>query len=172
MAGPIAFAAVGGVVLVAVLAPSPARIDLWNHVQVDSPTLPFPVPGRTIPQTEIDAIAERPLFNATRKKDLPLLSQSSLPGLDSYRLAGVIAVGTIGVAIVERKQAKVSVTLKTGDSLDGRTVTGITPSGVTFSSAAGTETLSVPKVYGASLTPLSENKTSRVKGTTEGAKER
>lgn len=167
MTGPIVFAAASGALLLLVLAPSPARIALWDHQMANSPELRFPQSPQSLSQTELDTIIEHPLFNSDRKKDLPIAAQTTLPGLDTYRLAGVIAIGTSGIAIVERKQTKASVTLKVGDTLDGRTVTGITPGGITFSSAAGSETLTVPKIHGVSLAaPVSES--SRIKSKIEG----
>ena len=168
MTGPAVFAATGGVLLAAVLAPSPTRIELWDRVQVNPPEFRFPETEQTVLQTEIDTIVEKPLFNADRKKDPSPLLQGALPVLDTYRLAGVVAAGDFGIAIVERKQTKASITLRVGDSLDGRTVTGITPGSITFSGPAGSETLNIPKVYGASVAPQPESETGRGKTTTEG----
>ncbi len=151
------FAAVGGFVLLAVLAPSPARFALWDVAQPTALDLRFPEAARMMSKTELDAIAEHPLFNTDRKKDPPAVVEGALPGLATYRLAGVIATGTSGIAIVERKLTKASITLKAGDMLDGRKVMAITAEGVTFSSTAGNETLGIPKVYGADLSQHPEN---------------
>jgi len=164
VAAPAILAGTGALMLIAVLAPSPTRFALWNRPQPRSLDLPFPESPRIITQAELDTITDRPLFNADRKKDPPPPSQNDVPGLDTYRLAGVIIAGRISLAIIERKQAKTSVTVRVGDVLDGRTITSITSDGVTLINGGRTETLSVPKVHGASIASPGGN------GAEDGAK--
>ena len=149
-AGPVGLAALGAIMLAAVVVPSPARLDLWTAHPVAIADIPFPEAPHNISDAELAAVVERPLFNYDRKKDPPPEEQNALPGLDTYRLAGVIITGSTNVAIIERKQEKTSATVKMGTSLDGRTVTAITAEGVTLSSGGRSDILALPKIVGAS----------------------
>ena len=160
-ASSLALIAAGGLVLLAVVIPSPTRMTLWDYAASTPPELGFPDVAPTLSQADLNAIGERPLFNADRKKDPPILPQGSLSGLDAYRLAGVMAVGSVGFAIIERKQTGATAMLKVGDVLDTRTVAAITSDGVTFTGTAGPETLHLPKIYGVSRASLPEDKVRR-----------
>jgi len=166
--GPTAVVAVGGLLLLSILAPSPARLALWDTVRLTSWDPQFPARLRIMSQTEFDAITERPLFNPDRKKDPPALPQSAVSGLDAYRLAGVMAMGASAIAIVERRQTKETVTLKIGDTFDGRTVSAISADGVVFSGPAGPEVLSIPSVKGVSITARSDGRKSRRESSAAG----
>lgn len=150
-----AFASLGLLVLVGVLAPSWARLSGFDLIQITSPKLLFPELLKQEPFDNYSVLIEQPLFNADRKKDPPpppplsLLAQ--LPSLDSYRLVGVIITADKSLALVERRATKNVVELKSGDMLDGRTVKDITPAGVVFGGSAMSEVLSIPKAPGAHI---------------------
>lgn len=146
-----AFAALACIALLAVLVPSPARILISGNTPPSTAELRFPASERAISQSDIDKIIARPLFNAGRKRDLPQRPDGPQPGLDTYRISGILLYGSSAIAIIERKATKVSLTLKLGDTLDGRSLTAITADGVIFSSALGQEVLSIPKIAGAAL---------------------
>lgn len=145
------FAASGAVAFLAVLLPSPIRLNLYRTVETTSPELRYPVDAPSMPQDALSLITEHPLFNADRQQDPAPQLQSQLPALDNYRLAGVIVTEETSIAIIEKKTSKTTVTLKIGDLLDGRAVKEITANGVLFSGPAAIEILAVPKAAGASL---------------------
>jgi hypothetical protein len=110
-----------------------------------------------LPLASYAAISERPLFNEGRRKDpAQALADAStptgLPGLDTYRLAGIVISSATRLALVERIASKQIVSVKPGDTLDGRRVEDVEEDNVVFSGAGGVETLSMPHVNGWSRT--------------------
>jgi hypothetical protein len=155
----LAFACSGVAILAGILAPSWGHLYQFSYTTVQTPRILYPMPLRRVAADEFAAITEHPLFNTDRKKDPPAASTaaaSQLPSIQEYRLAGVIVMKDAALALVERKATKTVVTLKVGDSLDGRIVTDISPAGVQLASSSQVETLSIPKVQGASFVSNTE----------------
>jgi hypothetical protein len=102
---------------------------------------------------EFRAIAEKPLFNPGRAPDPSapdVAAKSALAPLSDYRLAGVVLSGDTKLALVERRQSKQTVTLRPGDTLDGRHVDAIAPDGVHMSGGPAPELMAMPRVPGIS----------------------
>lgn len=96
------------------------------------------------PLASYAAIAERPLFNPGRTKDVATpATQPELPPLTDYRLVGLVVGPDTQRALVARGAETLS--LKPGDSLDGRRVASIGPRGVTLSANGSEELLAFPR---------------------------
>lgn len=158
------FAASGAVAFLAVLLPSPLRLNAYKTVETASPKLLYPADTPSMPRDALALIAEHPLFNADRQQDPAPQMLAQLPALDNYRLAGVVVTGETRIAIIEKKASKTTVTLKIGDLLDGRTIKEISAEGVSFSSLAGTEMLTIPNAMGASLVTKSSGLNNNASG--------
>ncbi|GAA0570709.1 hypothetical protein [Rhizomicrobium electricum] len=169
-AGPTGLAMVGTLMLVAVVVPSPTRLTLWRDRPIPIVNTPFPESPRNVSEADLAAVIERPLFNSDRKKDPPPEAQTALPGLDSYRLAGIIITRATTIAIIERSQSKTSSTVKVGDLLDGRAVGAITSEGVSLTYGGRSDVLAVPKISGASLAAPAPNADAQKQSTNIGGK--
>ncbi len=153
--------AAGLFVLVGVVAPSWARLKLSDPPPISSPEITYPQILPLKPFEAFSDVTEHPIFNSDRKKD-PAAPPVLGPALDSYRLAGVVTAGKTRVALVERRATKAVLSLKVGDSLDGRTVKKITSAAVIFAGPAD-EALQFPVIQGASFArPKSTDTTSQV----------
>src|SRR6185295_7450981 len=93
------------------------------------------------------AIAERPLFNPGRVKDVAApAAQPELPPLSDYRLVGLVVGPDTQRALVARGAETLS--LKPGDDLDGRRVASIGRRGVTLNANGHEELLAFPRSGG------------------------
>lgn len=89
-------------------------------------------PGRfTLPPLESFAeVTERPLFSSSRRPTAVDTPQSAERQPLSAILAGIVISGTSSSVIVSHGDPPVLTRLKTGDDLDGWSVTSIEPTGV------------------------------------------
>lgn len=143
----LGLAGAGAVTLFLTIMPSgPAVPYVAEAPSADSIPIEKPV-GLSLPSlSHYAVIAERPLFNRGRLKDvqLPLPSAAppkpALPPLSDYKLVGLLLSGEMQRALVARGSGDV-VTLKPGDNLDGRTVRAIAAKGVSLTGEGHEETL-------------------------------
>ena len=140
----LAAAGLGGLVLIMTLMPS-ATLPMSADVDASlPPRLEKPQALRLPAFKSYAVIADRPLFNAGRAKDILAAEQSalqqSLPRLSDYRLVGLVVSSGTQRALVGRPSGDV-VMLKPGDDLDGRRVLSIDPRGVSLSSVGHDERL-------------------------------
>lgn len=82
--------------------------------------------------TSYAAISTRPLFNDGRRKDPPPPPPKPIPppDVDNYRLVGLVISGNSHLALVARSSGGGILRLRTGDRLDGWTVTAVNPKGL------------------------------------------
>lgn len=144
------FTAAAVLALLLVLAPS----MVWPPAA----SIAFPAAGAPLARADLEqpplqvyaVVSDRPLFNAGRKKDVEapaeVASAAGLPDLSTYRLAGVVISSQTKIALVEKVASKQVVTVKPGDTLDGRHVDDIEDGSVTLSGTGAVETLSIPQV--------------------------
>ena len=145
-----AFTGASVLALLLVLLPSPV---FSPDARIRSETSPPAISRADLEQPPITAyavIADRPLFNVGRKKDVaPLpVAVATLPALTSYRLAGIVLSSQTRLALVEKIPSKQIVTLKPGDMLDGRHVDDVEEGTVVFSAQGATEILTIPRISG------------------------
>jgi hypothetical protein len=132
------FAGVAFLVLMAVAAPSVVIADAPQSDTTIDPALMRVARSRPLPLANYTIVVAEPLFNEGRRAD-PLPPPPAppkpppLPGVESYRLAGLVLSPEVRLALVSRPQGGELVRLHPGDLLDGWTVEAVDATGVTLS---------------------------------------
>lgn len=161
----LALALAAGIGVLAFLAAvMPSVVSVPENAMPSAPPLRMvglpAIDGR--PFQEYATIADRPLFNAGRKKDNLPQSQAAagnLPALSEYRLVGIVISKQSGLALIERRATKQVLSVHIGDSVGGRRVDQISAAGVDLSGPSGAERLAIPRAgaqpwsFGAAVTP-------------------
>jgi hypothetical protein len=132
-----------------ILPSSATRVSRASAPRMSFAPLPI-LQGANFPLSAYAVMSEKPLFNTDRKPD-PLESdaKAKVPPLSDYRLVGVVIVKADRLALIERRKAHQTVTVRPGDALDGRHVDDIGVSGVRLSGENGAEFLVIPKASSA-----------------------
>jgi len=101
----------------------------------------------TEPLANYTAIASQSLFNEGRRPDPlpppPAPAKPALPGVETYRLVGLILSPDLRIALVERGGEVMH--LHSGDPLDGWTVQSVEAEGVKLAAQNTTVELKIPK---------------------------
>jgi hypothetical protein len=154
-------ATIASVVLASIAAFALTMTFLPSTLFLGDRELPAPIRLKRISLPSLDIapfehygiVFEKPLFNPGHEPDpapAAEAAKSALPALSGYRLAGLVLAGRLRMALVERRDAKQTITLHIGDDLDGRRVEDITAEGVRLSNGSARELLAVPRVNGVS----------------------
>ncbi len=144
----IAFAGFSLLVLLAVAAPSLVLVSVPRSDPTLDPALIRVAEAR--PPTNYEIIAARPLFNDGRRADPPPPPPAPpkpppLPGIENYRLVGLVLSSDVRLALVSRSQGGDLARLRPGDQLDGWTVETVDDTGVTVTGQGNTAHMKVTR---------------------------